>query len=196
MVVLLRAVARLLTFVLLAVLAAAGLAVAVFSLGGSGDFSLPGLADLVALPDLEAQAGELLGALEADGSIALRAALGGLAALVLGVLLLIGALAPTRERLLRLDENSEGRLEARRRALGDIASTLVEQQRGVNTSRVKVRPHRNGQGGRIVLRAGHPASADPDEVQRQATSALDPLTKPFDLKTRVKPHHDTGRRVQ
>ncbi len=196
MVLLLRALARLFTFVLLAVLAAVGAAVAVFSLGASGDLSLPGLADLVALPDLDDDVGGLLGALEADGPIAFRTGLAGLAALVLGVLLLIGALAPTRERLLRLEENDEGRLEARRRALGEVASTLIEQQRGVSASRVKVRPHRNGQGGRIRLRAEHPASANADEVKRQATSALAPLTKPFDLKTRVKSHHDSGRRVQ
>lgn len=196
MVILLRAIVRLLTFVLLAGLAVAGLAVAVFSLGGSGDLSLPGLAKLIALPDLEAKAGELLDAVEADGPIALGSGLAGLAAVALGVLLLIGALAPARERLVRLGENDGGRLEARRRALGQVASSLVEQQRGVNASRVRVRPSRSGQGGKIVLRAGHPASADSGEVERQATSALAPLTKPFGLKARVKSRLDSGRRVQ
>lgn len=196
MVMLLRAFARLFAFVLLAALAAAGLAVAVFSLGGSGDLSLPGLADLIALPDLEAEAGELLGAVEADGPIALRSGLAGLAAVALGVLLLIGALAPAREPTLLLEANDEGRLEARRRAFGQVASALVEQQRGVNASRVRVRPRRTRRGGRIVLRARHPASADSDEVERQTTSALTPLTKPFDLKPRVRAHPDSGRRVQ
>lgn len=196
MVMLLRAVARLFTFALLAVVAAVGAAVAVFSLGTSGDLSLSGLADLIALPDLEARVAELLDALEADGPIAVRSGLAGLAAVALGALLLVGALAPTRERLLQLEENTQGRLEARRRALGEIARTLVEQQRGVNASRVKVRPARNGRGGRIVLRAGHPAGADPDEVKREVASALAPVTKPFDLKARVKPHCDSGGRVQ
>ncbi len=196
MVILLRAFARLFAFGLLAALAVAGLAVAVFSLGGSGDLSLPGLADLIALPDLEAEAGELLGAVEADGPIALRSGLAGLAAVALGVLLLIGALAPARERTLKLGENDKGRLEARRRAFGQVASALVEQQRGVNASRVRVRPHRTGQGGRIVLRARHPASADSVEVERQATSALTPLIQPFDLKSRVRARPDSGRRVQ
>lgn len=196
MVVLLRALARLVTFLLLAVVAVAGLAVAVSSIGSSGDLSLPGLADLIRLPDLETQAGDLFDAVEADGGVALRSALAGLAAVALGLLLLVGALAPSRERTVQLGENPEGRLEARRRALGQVASTLVEQQRGVNATRVKVKPDRTGRGGRIVLRAGHPASANPDEVERQATSALAPLTEPFKLKTRVKPHLDSDRRVQ
>lgn len=190
---LLRAFARLFTFVLLSALAALGLAVAVFALGSSGDLSLPGLAALIGLPDLEGRAGELLDAVEANGPIAVGSALGGLAAIALGVLLLIGALAPTRERVLQLAHNDHGRLEARRRAVGHVASTLVDQQRGVNTSRVRVRPRRNGQGGKIVVRADHPASVDPKEVKRQATSALAPLATAFGLKARVKPHLDSGR---
>lgn len=196
MVILLRAFARLFAFVLLAALAVAGLAVAVFSLGASGDLSLPGLADLIALPGLEADTGELLGAVEAGGPIALRSGLAGLAAVALGVMLLIGALAPARERTLQLEENDEGRLEARRRAFGQLAGALVEQQRGVNARRVRVRPARNGRGGRIVLRALHPASADSDEVERQATSALAPLIEPFALDSRVRARVDSRRRVQ
>ena len=50
----LRAIVRLVAFVLLVVLAVCGLAIAVFAIGGSrsGDFNLPGLARLVHLGDL------------------------------------------------------------------------------------------------------------------------------------------------
>jgi len=92
---LLRALARLVTFLLLLALAIVGLAVAVLGLSW--------LAELVGLPTLEKEAGRLLGAVEADGSVAVVSALSGLGAMVLGVLLLIGALTPRRERLVVLD---------------------------------------------------------------------------------------------
>ena len=47
-----------------------------------------------------------------------------------------------------------------------------------------------------LLLVRHQASADSGEVERQATSALAPLTKPFGLKARVKSRLDSGRRVQ
>ena len=55
----LRAIVRLVAFVLLVVLAVCGLAIAVFAIGGSrsGDFNLPGLARLVHLGDLRDQVG-------------------------------------------------------------------------------------------------------------------------------------------
>ncbi len=196
MVIALRAFARLFTFLALVALAAAGLAAAVFSIGASGDLSLARLADLVALPKLEDEAGKLFAAVEADGPVALRSALAGLAAVALGVGLLVGALAPTRERTLQLEDDDEGRLEARRRALGQVASALVEQERGVDAKRVRVRPRRKGPGGRLMLRASHPSSADPDDVERRATAALASLTGPFHLEPRVRARPESGRRVR
>jgi len=53
MVLLLRALARLVGFVLLLALAVAGLAAAIFSIsGGDGTLSLPGLVELARLDDL------------------------------------------------------------------------------------------------------------------------------------------------
>lgn len=196
MVGLLRALVRLVTFVLLVALAVAGLATAIFSLGGSGDLSIPGLADLAGLPELEDETGRLLGALEADGSIALRSALAGLAAIALGVLLLVGALAPARERLLVLDKRDEGTLAARRRPLSQAAGTLVEQPRGVSAAKVKLRPSRGERGGTITIKAAHPATADPAQIEREATAAVGPLAEAFELRTRVRPRRDAGRRVQ
>ena len=69
---LLRTLARLVTFALLVALSLCGLAIAVFAIGGStsGDFSLPGLAKLVHLPQLRSDIGELYARLEAPGSVA------------------------------------------------------------------------------------------------------------------------------
>ncbi|MEJ7789309.1 MAG: hypothetical protein WKF29_05435 [Thermoleophilaceae bacterium] len=191
MIALLRALVRLLTFLVLVALAAAGLAAAVFSIGGSGDLSLPGLADLLRLPALETEVGSLL-----DDPVEFTSGLAGLAAILLGALLLIGALAPARERLLLLRASQEGKLQARRRAFGQVASTIVEQNRAVSGVKVKVRPSRRGRGGRMSVRAMHPASADPAEIRRAADAALTPLAEAFELQARVRPHLDGGRRVQ
>lgn len=197
MVLLLRAVARLVTFLLLVALAAAGLATAIFSLGGSGDWSIPGLANLVGLPDTEDDAGRLLEAVEAEGSIAWLSGLAGLGALALGVLLLIGALAPARERLLVHVRNDDGTLAARRRALAQVAGALVEQVRGVTATKVRLRPSRRDRGGRLSVRAAHSATADPDEIKRHAAVSVAPLTEGFGLKLRVRPGlGGPGKRVQ
>lgn len=192
----LRALARLVTFLLLVALAVAGLAVAVFSIGGSGDLSLPGLAGILGLPGAETAVGNRLETLEAAGPLELASGLAGLAAMLLGGLLLVGALTRAREHLLLLREGRDGKLQARRRAFSQVASTLVEQDRGVSRAKVKVRPGRRGRGGRMSVKAVHPVTADPAEIERAAASALTPLTEAFGLRARVKSEVDTGQRVQ
>jgi len=197
MVLVLRALARLATFLVLLALALAGLAVALFSIGDSGDFSLPGLADLVGLPQLEDETGRLLDAVEANGSVAIISALAGLATIVVGGLLLIGALTPRRERLVVLERDEEGTLAARRRPLSRIAGALAEQARGVTASKVKLRPSRRARGGRLAIEAAHARTADPAEVERRTRESLDPLSQAFELSTRVRPKLGaSGQRVQ
>lgn len=186
MILLLRAIARLATFLLLAALAIAGGAVAVFSLGASGDLSLPGLAERAQLPEARDEVGDFLRALEASGPVAWRSALGGLAALVAGALLLAGALWPRRERLVILDRTAAGTLAARRRALSRAAAALVGQLRGVRVRRARVRPHRRQRGGRLTLRVSHPLSLPREEVRARATAALEPLTERFPLRPSVR----------
>lgn len=184
---LLRGLAQLVTFVVLVALAACGLAVAVFSVAASGDFSLPGLAKLIGLPGLSEGAGRLLRSVEADGGVAAISALAGLGAVVLGALLLAGTLAPRRERLVVLGSGDEGTTAARRRVLRRVAGALAEQARGVTATKVKLRARRRARGGRLTVRAAHPRTADPKEVERGALEALDPLAKPFGLKPRIRP---------
>jgi hypothetical protein len=183
---LLRALARLVTTVLLAALALCGLAVAIFSLGGGdGDLSIPGLARLAQLDDLRGEAGALLAAVEAEGPVALASLLGGLAAAAVGVALLVGALWPRRERLVLLEHDPAGDVSARRRALGGAAVSLAERTRGVSAGKARVRPRRRGRGGRLAVRASMPASADRDEVARRVRADLRPLTEPYALRARV-----------
>lgn len=186
MVLLCRALAGLVGTVLLAALAIAGLAVAAFSLGsGDGTWSLPGLAGLVGLPELRDTVGAFLDDLEAGGSADAVAALAGVGAVLLAVILLTGALVPRRERLLVFSRDSEGTLAARRGALGNAAEALAEQPRDVMAAKARVRPHRSRAGGRLHLRVDHAKTADSKQVRRAVSERIDSLVDATSLRARV-----------
>jgi hypothetical protein len=166
-------------------LALVGLAAAVFSLqGGTSGLSLPQLAELVHLGDLRHTVGEFLGRLEASGSVAVIPALAGAGAVLVGVLLLAGALIPRRERLVQLVQTPRGSVMARRRPLSQIAAALVEQERGVTEARAKVRPRRRS-GGRIKVRAYLTRPAAKRDLQVALRQRLAPVTEPFNLKPKI-----------
>jgi hypothetical protein len=175
-----RAIARLIGFLLLVALAVAGLAAAVFCIGtGTSGPSLGRLASLVHAPELRDSLGGWLGQLEAPGSIAVVAALAGLGAMLLGLVLVIGVLVPRRERLVVLAHDDGGTLAARRRPLAQAA---------------EVRPRRT-RGGRLRVRATRPRPADPGEVRAAVEHELNELTGPFALSTRIQ-ITDDGAKVQ
>lgn len=131
--------------------------------------------------------------LEASGPVAKLSALGGLAAVILGVLLLVGVIRPRRERLALLEEGEQGTLAARRRALAQVATGLVEQARGITETRARVRPRRRGRSGRLTVRVDRPRGAESDEAARErAADALNPLAEPFGLRPRVRARHGRG----
>lgn len=185
MIVLARALVRLVGFVALVALAAAGLVLAVFCIGtGTSGPSLGRLAKLLHLASLRETIGHWLGQLEAHGSVAVIAAACGFGAILLGLLLLAGILVPRRERLVTLSRGEPGTLAARRRPLAQVATALVERVRGVTDARVRVRPMRTT-GGRLSVRASRTRRADSGQVQTAVREALDGLTGPFKLKARV-----------
>ena len=182
---LLQALARLVTVLLLTLLALAGLALAVFSIGGGeATVSLPGLADLVGLDVLRDRVGDLLASVEDGGGFEVVPALAGLGAIALGLLLLLGAFGSRRERLVTLPHDGDGELAARRRPLGHMAVALADQARDVTPTKVKVRPSRRGSGGRMDVAVDHPKTAE--DVADRTASSLEPLTDPFDLNARVR----------
>ncbi|MGI8593829.1 MAG: hypothetical protein ACR2ML_05605 [Solirubrobacteraceae bacterium] len=184
--ILLRALVRVLTFVLLVALSLVGLAAAISCIrSGTGSLSLPWLADIAHLPDLRDQVGGWLDDLGANGPVAWKSALGGAAAMALGLLLLAGLVIPRRERLITLSPGRDGRLVARRRPLGQISRALVEQVRGVTQTKARVRPRRRG-GGTIKVRADRSASADERDVRGRAKDALEELTSGFRLRAKVR----------
>jgi len=193
----LRAVVRLVTFVLLVVLALAGLAIALACIGtGENTLSLAWLAEQLRLADVRDEVGGFLDNLEGASPPAL-AILAGLGAVLLGVVLLAGLLVPARERLVTLETTGDGgRLSARRRPLGQIAGTLVEQVRGVTGASTKVRPGRRT-GGRLRITADRTRTAPAKAVEQSSKEALAELTSAFKLRARVRSRlGESGARVQ
>lgn len=182
----LRALSRLVTFVLLAALAVGGAAVAVCSIGSEGALSLPWLADQLRLADVREEIRDFLGTLERPGPVALGSGAAGLGAVVLGLLLLAGTLWPRRERLTVLDRGDTGTLAATGRALSRAAASLVEGVRGLSTKRVKLRPRRRGTGARVDVNVVRPETLSSDEAERRADRALRPLAESFALRPRIR----------
>ena len=186
--VLLRTLARVVTVALLLTLSVCGLAIAIFSIGGSssGDFSLPGLARLVHLPQLRSDIGELYARLEAPGSVAGISALCGLGALVIGFLLLLGVLLSRRERLAVLETSDDGTIAARPRVLGRVIAALAEQARGVTATKVKVAVRRRGRP-RVGIQASHARADTSEQVQARTGEAVAPLVDAFGIRASVRP---------
>ncbi len=181
-----RALTRLLVILLLAVLALAGLGAAVFCVqGGHGSLSLPGLASDLHLSELRATVGSSLRRLEAHGPVATASALSGLAAIAIGIVILIGSLAPRRERLIVLSHGEPGVIAARRRALAQAAAVLAEQPRPVLAAKARARPRRRRTGGRLRVRVDHGQGSSRDEVTGAVTAALAPLRDSLPLRVRV-----------
>lgn len=180
-----RALVRLFGFLLLVVCAIAGIVLAAFCIGtGTTGPSPGGLANLLGLAAVRDEVGLWLERMEAPGPVAVIAAVSGLGAMLLGILLLLGLLVPRKERLVTLASSEAGEIGARRRPLGQAATALVEQVRGVTEARVRVRPRRRG-GGRMKVRASRVRPIDAKQVEGAVTEQLDGLAGPFGLKTRI-----------
>lgn len=185
MILLARGLVRVLAFVLLVVLAVVGLAIAVFSIqGGTATLSLPHLATILHLAALRDKVGTFLDSLAASGPVAIVALLCGLGAVLLGLLLLAGLLAPRRERLVTLRDDADGSIAARRRVLARLGQSLTEGVRGVTGAKVRARPARR-RGGTLAVRATRSRTASADEVRGRVEESLGPLTDPWDLKAKV-----------
>jgi hypothetical protein len=183
---LLRALVRLLGFLLLIALALVGLGFAVAALFG----------DQLGVQLEGSAVSRWLERLEGDGTQGLEAVIGG-GMILLGLLLLIGALAPRRERRAVLEQDEHGTLDARRRPLAQMFTALAERTRGVTHARAKLRLGRRAHHGRLVLRAERPRTIESAAVRKSVQSDVGELAAAFGLKTRIQaPLGRRGRRVQ
>lgn len=178
-----RVLSRLLGFTLLLVVAIGGLVVALFCLrGGDATLSLTHLASLLSLDGLRDTVGPWLESLEADGPVAALAVLCGLAAVALGIGLLVGALVPRRERLLVIRRADHGDITARRRAAANALSDLAERPREILGARARVRPNRRHPGGRARLKLLRAVGTDERPAAEQSRRELMGLGDAMSLK--------------
>jgi hypothetical protein len=188
-----RLLVRVVTLLSLILLSVAGILLAVFSIsGGRGGPSLTQGAHDAHLRELRGTTAHWLGQIQAHGSVAVIAGLCGLAAVVLGLLLLAGLLVPRRERLVTLQRADEGVLAARRRALAQLTTALVDQATGVASARVRIRPRRTS-GARVAVKATRVQRANGPDVRASVRQQLETLTEPFQLTTRVEVPRRTER---
>jgi hypothetical protein len=183
---LLRALVRLLGFLLLIALALVGLGFALAAL----------LGDELGVQLEDSAVSRWLERLEGDGTQVLEAVIGG-GMVLLGLLLLIGALAPRRERRAVLEQGEHGTLDARRRPLTQMFTALAERTRGVTHANAKLRLGRRPRHGRLVVRAERPRTTESAAVREAVRSDVGELAAAFGLKTRVQATLGRrGRRVQ
>ena len=186
MILLLRALVRLLGFLLLIALALVGLGFALAAL----------LGDELGVQLEGSEVSRWLERLEGDGTQVLEAVIGG-GMVLLGLLLLIGALAPRRERRAVLEQGEHGTLDARRRPLTQMFTALAERTRGVTHAKAKLRLGRRPRHGRLVVRAERPRTTESAAVRESVRSDVGELAAAFGLKTRVQATLGRrGRRVQ
>jgi hypothetical protein len=183
---LLRALVRLLGFLALLALALAGLGFALAAL----------LGDQLGVQLENSAVSRWLERLEGNGTQLLEAVIGG-GMVLLGLLLLIGALAPRRERRAVLEQGELGTLDARRHPLAQMFTALAERTRGVTHASAKLRLGRRAHHGRLLLRADRPRTTQSTAVREAVRSDVSDLAAAFGLKTRVHaPPGGRGRRVQ
>lgn len=194
MIVVLRGLLRLATVLVFGALALAGLALAIFAIGDSHDFSLPALARYVRLPELRDFVGDHLRRLEVDHGFAEISFVVGALAVLVGLAFVVAALVPRRERLVPLEESERGRIDARKRALRDAFAALVSRQHAVTDARVRVRPRYRGPGGRVDVLAYRSRARAPELVEENARTAVAQLASDFSLEPRVRTRVGQGRR--
>lgn len=189
MILFLQAFTRLVTLVVLAALAVAGLAVAVFSVP-SADSGLVELADIVGLHLARDEVGSFLTSLETSANAGQVAICFG--AVLVGIALASGALLRRGDRMLQVPageegggETPDGRLGARRRAVSQMGAALAGRVREAEALSVRLRPKRRAAGGtmrvKATLRRGGDAGAATERIGRE----LEPLTESFALRHRV-----------
>jgi hypothetical protein len=196
---LLRVLTRLTGVVLMLILALAGLGLALFCLDGFIHLGSARPDRLLHLPVVRDHVGQFLRQVSAPGAAAGLALLCGVGAIVLGILLIAGLLAPRRQRLVVLERGGpEGRLAARPAPLRDMAGALAASAPGA-TAITRPRLRRGGKlrSSHLTMTAARSRTHDPHKVERAIEERLQPLTVPFGVRARVHVRTaEPGSRVQ
>lgn len=174
-----RALTRLLALVLLPLL---GLVAAAFASAAiAGGANARSLADTAQLTQAWREVGTFLeNTAPAGGTTVLVAAAG---ALLIGIILLIGALAPARERELALKDDRD--LSIRRRALRSAFVAQAGSARGTTATKVRLRTRRLRRGGRLAVRATRSPRAEAAPIKQSLSARIEPLAAAFALRAKV-----------
>lgn len=195
---LLRALARVIGILLMLALALVCLGVALYCLDALVSLGSIRPDRLLHLPRVRHHVGHFLAQIAAPGPTAGLALAGGVVAVLIGLILLVGVLRSNKERLVLLDRDREGTLAARPGTMRVMAQALAEQAAGATAvKRPKIKLARYGTRGRLNVTAARSSTSDPHEVETAVTRQLEPLSEPFHLRSRVRVHAgEHGERVQ
>lgn len=196
---LLRALTRLVGVLWMLALALLGLGVALYCLDALISLGSARPDRLLGLASIRRHVEHFLDQLAAGGPTAGLALLCGLGAMLLGILLLVGALGSRKQRLAVLEhDTTNGILAARPRALRDMSRALAEQTPGATSvKRPKLALSRRGTRGRLKVTASRARTSDPSELEHELKERLGPIIDPFKLKPSVRVRvGEPGERVQ
>lgn len=190
---LLRVLSRLMGALFMLFLALLGLGLALYCLDGLVGLGSARPDRVLDLPTVRDSVGHWLAQLAAPGSTAGLALLCGVLAMLLGVLLLVGTLRSSRQRLAVMRAGYEGTVAARPRVLRAIARTLAQRADGATSvGRPRLALSRRGNGGRLRVTATQSPGSDRQAVERAIVETLEPVSEPFHLRPRV--HVSVGER--
>lgn len=199
MMLLLRAFARLAGIALMLVLSLAGLGVALYCLDGFVRLGSARPDRLLHLPTVRDHVARFLHQVSAPGPTAALALLCGVGAVVLGIALLLGVLAPRRQRLLVMErDRQDGSLAARSAPLREMAHALAASAPGTTAvARPRLRRAGRLRSSRLTITASRSRAHDPQQVEHAIDDRLGPLTGPFGVRSRVRVRSaEPGSRVQ
>ncbi len=184
---LLKAFARLVELLLMVAIALVGIGVGLYCLGGLISLGSARPNRLLHLPRIRRHVGHFLARVTAPGDVALLALLLGVAAILAGLLLLVGLLGTRRERLLVVERDAEGDLLARPRTVSQMVRDEATRAPGVtDVKRPRVRLARSGQRGRLRLLASRGPEADAAQTDAAVHARVDPIIEPLNLRGNIR----------
>jgi len=196
---LLRGFTRLVGALLMVLLALVGLGIAMYCFDGFISLGSARPDRLLRLLSVRRHVGHFLEQVAAPGPTAALALVCGLAAMLLGLLMLYGMLRPSKQRLAVFERNADGgTLAARPSTLRSMARALAAQARGAtNVKRPKLALSRRGGRGRLKVTASRTETSAHADVQHAIEGHLEPISGPFNLTPRVRVRvGERGERVQ
>lgn len=186
-----RGITRLVALIALPLLALVALAFAVAAV--AGESASRSMADSTRLTAAWRDVGTFLRETAPSGDTAALA--GGAGAIVLGLVLLIAALVPARERELHLRDGDPA-LGIRRRALRQALQSRTGRVRGVTGVRVRLRPRRRKVGGTVRVLATRTPRGDGKAIAAAYEERLAPVVDAFGLRTRIRTSVGSSRRAR